>query len=88
VGKVQFPCKNFLEPWGHLEVVFECVVEPREIILNSLMTCVYMGGSKSTPMSFNLCLKGLDPLVRSDDFFTSRKGSIHVRDFTKVMGSP
>jgi hypothetical protein len=45
--------RDFLEPWGHLEVVFECVVAPYNIILGGLVTCAHISGLKPTSMSFN-----------------------------------
>ena len=44
--------RDFLEPWGHLEVVVEHVVALREIILNDYVTHACISGSRLTPMSF------------------------------------
>jgi len=49
----EFFMMDFLEPWGHLQVVLECVVSDMKIILNGLMTCAHISGSNPTPMSFN-----------------------------------
>jgi hypothetical protein len=52
MGNAQFPLEIFVETWGHLEVVVDTVVAPREIILNDLVTDAHINGSKPTPMSF------------------------------------
>jgi hypothetical protein len=69
--------------------VVEHVVVPKEIILNDLMTHVYINGSNPTPMSFKLKFpEGLDPLVRSKEFLTSGQVSIPMMDILGSMGSP
>jgi hypothetical protein len=59
------------QAWGHLEVVVECVLTPKKIMLNDIMTHAHISGSIYTPMYFKLIPKGLDPLVRNEEFFTS-----------------
>ena len=56
------------------------VAPPREIVLNDLVTRGHISGLKPIPISSShLIPKGLDPLVKRDDFFTNEKGSIPMR---------
>lgn len=51
ISQAWTPMRISLGPWGHLEVVVECVVTPKETILNGFMTDAHISGSKPTPMS-------------------------------------
>jgi len=57
-GQHKITVMAFLETWGHLEVVVECVVSPKHFILNDLMTYAHMNGSKPTSMSLKFILRG------------------------------
>jgi hypothetical protein len=59
IGQGSIPMRVNLEPWGHLEVVVERVVAPKDTILNGIVTRAHISGSKPTPMSFNLMPKGV-----------------------------
>jgi len=59
--------------------MIEFVVAPRDIILNDIMSRAYISESNLTPCPQFKCLKWLDPMVESEEFFTIRQGSIPMR---------
>jgi hypothetical protein len=66
-GKGSIFMRDFLKPWGNLEVVVECVVAPIEIILNGLMTHAHINGPNHILMFFNLS----PPLIHFIDMAVS-----------------
>lgn len=50
-GQGSIHVRDFLELWDQLEVVVECVMELRGVILNHIVMHVHINGLMSTPMS-------------------------------------
>jgi hypothetical protein len=55
-GQGSIPLRDFLEPWGNLEVVVNYLVSPKDIKLNDIVTYSHISGSKHTLMSFKFIL--------------------------------
>jgi hypothetical protein len=53
VGQGSILVRALPRAMGHLEVVVERVVTPRDTIINGIVTRAHISGSKPTPMSFN-----------------------------------